>query len=150
MLDPQLQGISWVKEREAKRGLVSVRMGAPDMLRQMEKAMAEVRAGGGGRREGWDENAAELVCSLSRTERMTLLSCGCSLPRACLQGQTVLIENMGETIDAVLTPLVTRATVKKVGTQRHRVGGGRGSLEQIVEASRAPAGCQRGSTGRQG
>lgn len=42
MLDPQLQGISWVKEREARRGLVCVRMGAPDMLRAMEKAMAEV------------------------------------------------------------------------------------------------------------
>jgi dynein heavy chain len=42
MLDPQLQGISWVKEREGKRGLVCVRMGAPDMLRLMEKAISEV------------------------------------------------------------------------------------------------------------
>ena len=43
MLDPQLQGITWVKEREAKRGLVCVRMGAPEMLRVMEKAISEVR-----------------------------------------------------------------------------------------------------------
>ncbi|EFN60095.1 hypothetical protein CHLNCDRAFT_133411 [Chlorella variabilis] len=69
MLDPQLQGVAWVKERLAKQGLVCLRMGAPDMLRAMERAISE--------------------------------------------GQTVLFENIGESIDAVLTPVITRATFKK-------------------------------------
>lgn len=42
MLDPQLQGVAWVKERLAKQGLVCLRMGAPDMLRAMERAISEV------------------------------------------------------------------------------------------------------------
>ena len=42
--------------------------------------------------------------------------CCSPVPCLCLapvQGQTVLVENMGETIDAVLTPVITRATFKK-------------------------------------
>ncbi|KAI3429649.1 hypothetical protein D9Q98_005734 [Chlorella vulgaris] len=69
MLDPQLQGVAWVKERLAKKGLVCLRMGAPDMLRVLERAISE--------------------------------------------GHTVLFENIGESIDAVLTPVITRATFKK-------------------------------------
>ena len=33
-----------------------------------------------------------------------------------VQGQTVLVENMGESIDAVLTPVITRATFKKASS----------------------------------
>ena len=69
MCDPQLQGIAWIKEREAKNNLQVVRMGAPKTADIMEKAI---------------EN-----------------------------GTSVLIENMGESIDAVLMPTVTRATYKK-------------------------------------
>jgi len=69
MCDPQLQGIAWVKEREAKNDLAVVRMGNPKTVTIMERAV---------------EN-----------------------------GHTVLIENMGESIDAVLMPVVTRSTVRK-------------------------------------
>jgi dynein heavy chain len=44
MLDPQLQGVAWVKERLAKKGLVCLRMGAPDMLRVLERAISEVQS----------------------------------------------------------------------------------------------------------
>ncbi len=43
MLDPQLQGVAWVKERLAKQGLVCLRMGATDMLRSLERAIGEVK-----------------------------------------------------------------------------------------------------------
>jgi hypothetical protein len=46
MLDPQLQGVAWVKERLGGSGLVCVRMGAPDMLRSLEKAISEVGPSG--------------------------------------------------------------------------------------------------------
>lgn len=43
LLDPNLTALQWVKEREGKRGgLVCSRMGAPDLLRVMERAIAEV------------------------------------------------------------------------------------------------------------
>lgn len=69
MMDPQLQGIVWIKERESKNNLVVLRMGAPNMVTAMERAMES--------------------------------------------GNSVLIENMGETIDAVINPVVTRSTFKK-------------------------------------
>ena len=37
------------------------------------------------------------------------------MERAIEAGHSVLIENMGETIDAVLNPVITRSTFKKVG-----------------------------------
>lgn len=48
LLDPNLTALQWVKEREGKRGgLVCSRMGAPDLLRVMERAIAEVGWVGG-------------------------------------------------------------------------------------------------------
>ena len=69
MMDPQLQGIVWIKERESKNNLVVLRMGSMTMVTQMERAMEA--------------------------------------------GHSVLIENMAETIDAVINPVVTRSTFKK-------------------------------------
>ena len=71
MIDPQLQGIQWIKERESKNGLQVVRLGTPKLLPTIETALEA--------------------------------------------GTSVLIENIGETIDAVLTPVVTRSTYKKGG-----------------------------------
>jgi len=72
MIDPQLQGIAWVRQREGEN-LVIVRLGQPDILIKLGKAVED--------------------------------------------GTSVLIENMGERIDAVLMPVVTRATIKK-GSRR--------------------------------
>merc|ERR1711871_1315183 len=71
MIDPQLQGIVWVRNKEAgtERNLQVVRLGQKDIMRKMERAV---------------EN-----------------------------GFSVLIENLGESIDAVLQPVISRATVKR-------------------------------------
>lgn len=39
MIDPQLQGITWIREKEAKNGLVLVRMTQVDMLTKLERCM---------------------------------------------------------------------------------------------------------------
>ena len=69
MIDPQLQGIAWIKERESKRNLQVTRLTAKDMIGVMERSI-----------EG---------------------------------GHSVLIENMGETIEAVLANVVGRRLFKK-------------------------------------
>lgn len=46
--------------------------------------------------------------------RMGASSLLTTMERAIEAGNSVLIENMGETIDAVLGPVITRSTFKKV------------------------------------
>eukprot|EP00953_Heterococcus_sp_UTEX-ZZ885_P032394 16926-Heterococcus_DN1.PRE.1 len=69
LIDPQLQGIKWIKQREsgADRSLEVVRLGQSDMLRKLERAL---------------EN-----------------------------GFSVLIENLGESLEAVLNPVIQRAII---------------------------------------
>jgi dynein heavy chain len=68
LLDPQLQGITWIRNQEKNR-LVSTRMGHAKMVSNFESAI---------------EN-----------------------------GRTVLVENVGESIDAVLAPVVGRNTIRR-------------------------------------
>lgn len=71
IIDPQLQGIKWLKSKEShpSRNLQVVRLGQSDLLRKLERAL---------------EN-----------------------------GYTIIIENVGETIDAVLNPVIQRAVIKR-------------------------------------
>ena len=71
LIDPQLQGISWLKQKEAapERNLKICRLGQKDLLRNLERAL---------------EN-----------------------------GYTILIENINESIDAVLNPVIQRAVIKR-------------------------------------
>ena len=71
IIDPQLQGIRWLKQKESdpERNLAIVRLGQNDLLRKLERAL---------------EN-----------------------------GYTMLIENIGETLDAVLNPVIQRAVIKR-------------------------------------
>merc|ERR1711985_195496 len=69
IIDPQLQGVFWIKNKETDNGLVVTRMGHPKMVNTFE---------------------------------------------ACLdQGKPVLIEAMGEAVDAVLQPVIARSTIKR-------------------------------------
>ena len=78
MIDPQLQGIAWIKEREAKNNLHVVRMGAPKTVTVIERAIEA--------------------------------------------GESVLIENMEETIDAVLNTVVTRSVTKRGRSTYCKIG----------------------------
>lgn len=69
LIDPQLQGIVWIKTKEAKNSLLITRLGQKGMLDKMERCI---------------EN-----------------------------GEPVLIENIEETVDAVLGPIVGRQFFKK-------------------------------------
>lgn len=71
IIDPQLQGIKWIRQRESapERNLQIVRLDQKDLIRKLEIAL---------------EN-----------------------------GYTILIENMGETIDAAIMPVIQRATIKR-------------------------------------
>ena len=48
--------------------------------------------------------------------RMGAASTVTAMERAMEAGHAVLVENMGENIDAVLNPVITRSTFKKVRT----------------------------------
>ena len=69
MIDPQLQGIEWIRNKEKDHNLVITRMTEKSMLRKLEQAMEN----------GW----------------------------------AFMIENLSESIDAVLNPVISRATIKK-------------------------------------
>eukprot|EP00435_Cladocopium_sp_Y103_P007169 s2691_g2.t1 len=81
IIDPQLQGIVWIKNRESDNGLQVTRMGHSKILGH---AMVDVG-------------------------RVMLSTFEMSLD----QGKPVLIENMGEGIDAVIMPVVSRNTIKR-------------------------------------
>jgi dynein heavy chain len=80
LIDPQLQGIRWLKQKESapERNMQIVRLGQKDMIRKLEAAL---------------EN-----------------------------GHTIIIENIGESIDAVLNPVIQRATIKRGSRYFIKVG----------------------------
>lgn len=80
IIDPQLQGISWLKNKESSpdRNLQIVRLGQKDLVRKLESALEH--------------------------------------------GHTLVIENLGESIDAVLNPVIQRATIKRGSRYFIRVG----------------------------
>jgi len=78
LIDPQLQGITWVREKEKDNGLQVMRLDMKGMLQKLEMALE--------------------------------------------RGAPVLIENIGERIDAVLQPVIARALIKKGRNQYLKLG----------------------------
>merc|ERR1719183_2230956 len=78
IIDPQLQGVVWIKNKEAEAGLVITRMGHNKMVNTFELAIDA--------------------------------------------GKPVLIESMQETVDAVLTPVITRSTIKRGSSRVLKLG----------------------------
>lgn len=69
IIDPQLQGISWIREKEKENKLRSLRLGSKNINRDLEAAVRE--------------------------------------------GNSAIIENMDEKIDAILMPVIARSFIKK-------------------------------------
>jgi dynein heavy chain len=69
MIDPQLQGILWISEREKENNLTVVQLTQHKYIDKVENAMT--------------------------------------------QGETIIIENMGDAVDPVLDPVLARAVIKK-------------------------------------
>merc|ERR1719299_274974 len=78
IIDPQLQGVVWIKNKEAEAGLVITRMGHSKMVNTFELAIDA--------------------------------------------GKPVLIEAMGEGVDAVLQPVITRSTIKRGNSRMIKLG----------------------------
>lgn len=78
LIDPQLQGITWVRQKEAPNDLLVVRLEQKDMIRKLKMAIEK--------------------------------------------GTPVLIENMGERIDAVLGPVISRSLTKKGNRMSLKLG----------------------------
>lgn len=78
IIDPQLQGITWIKEKEKHHDLQVTRLNNPKMIKTIELAIES--------------------------------------------GKSVLIENMENSIDAVLQPVYGRAIIKKGKTRYIRLG----------------------------
>ncbi len=97
-----------MREKEKARNLQVVRLGQKNMLRVLERAI--------------DSGQVRGVCALCTyvlgrsviPALRTFSEIFVSLTVACLfVEQPVLIENMGERIDAVLNPVIARSTIKK-------------------------------------
>jgi dynein heavy chain len=78
IIDPQLQGITWLREKEKSNDLQTTRLSNNKMIKTMEFALEA--------------------------------------------GQSVLIENMENTIDASIQPVYARAIIKKGKTRYIRLG----------------------------
>jgi len=78
IIDPQLQGITWLKEKEKSNDLQVTRLNNPKMIKTIEFAVES--------------------------------------------GQSVLIENMENSIDAVLQPVYSRAVIKRGKTRQIMMG----------------------------
>merc|ERR1719359_1879613 len=78
IIDPQLQGVFWIKNKETDNGLVITRMGHPKMVNTFEASLD--------------------------------------------QGKPVLIEAMGEAVDAVLQPVISRSTIKRGKARMIKLG----------------------------
>jgi len=69
LIDPQLQGLKWIKKREQPNDLITIRLTQPKYLDSLERAIQD--------------------------------------------GLPVLIENIEETLDAVLDPILGRQTIRR-------------------------------------
>lgn len=69
IIDPQLQGISWIREKEKENKLKGLRLGSKTINRELEIAIEH--------------------------------------------GHSAMIENMGDSIDAILMPIIARSFIIK-------------------------------------
>jgi len=116
LIDPQLQGIQWIIRREQPAGLVITQQSAP---RYIEQAAPRPARKGTGLSKPFLSGAARRPRSPACAHRARVRP---QVVKCIEAGLPLLLENLSESIDAVLDPvigkLVTkrgRATVLKLG-----------------------------------
>ncbi|KAJ1444701.1 dynein heavy chain and region D6 of dynein motor-domain-containing protein [Pelagophyceae sp. CCMP2097] len=97
--DPQLQGIKWIRAREERRAAAQQAL----VLKAKDPTPAKAPA----------------VTVLQLSEKKWVRK----VVSAIQTGAVVIIENLGETIDAVLDPILARSVVRKGKTLFIRLGG---------------------------
>lgn len=106
MIDPQLQGIKWIKTREGEE-LKVIRLGQKGYVRM--KSMVSSM---------FTYIHKIMVIVLPTTVRLYIISHSYSryldsIERAVANGDCLLLESIGESVDPVLDPLLGRLTIKK-------------------------------------
>ena len=79
IIDPQLQGINWLREKEKASNLKITRLGLKSMIRDMEQSIDN--------------------------------------------GYSIIIENLEESIDAVLQPIIGRNFIRRGNARYLKIGG---------------------------
>jgi dynein heavy chain len=124
LIDPQLQGIKWLRKREERLGLLATGGGGEEKKEGEEaKDEAELAEPLEGEQEAKPAAAAPtaqnslMVIQLSQPNWVHVIQ------TAITQGTAVIIEALGESIDAVLEPVLTRALYRKGRTMFINFGG---------------------------
>ena len=114
IIDPQEQGITWLRQRETMRAEVEAAAAAAKGEEELDDDLAMF---GEIVEEQGEPSPAFLVLQLSNSNWVK------KLQQAITNGNTVIMENCPEDIDATLDPVLTRAIYKKGRSSFIRFGG---------------------------
>ena len=118
IIDPQLQGLKWIRAHEEAR-----------LSRGKKKPPAEDAAGDGAEAPAEGDDAAPAAAApAAAVTGITQLQLGeknwvFKVTEAIRLGHVAIIENLGQSIDAVMDPVLSRAVVRKGRTLFIRMGG---------------------------
>ena len=124
IIDPQVQGIKWLRRKYE---------GPPEIASEAKEVDAKVEEGGGDDGGGvvlpGDEDEAEVVKDKAperqafQVIQLSFRNWVRTVTNAISMGECVIIENVGEDIDATLDPILSRAIYKKGRARYVRFGG---------------------------
>ncbi len=103
-VDPQLQGVKWLKRRES---LFEAARRKTALAKAAEKDELDTLLEGGEVGKPAPTTAGFVVIQMTQPHWLK------KIEHAITNGNTVLIENIGETVDAFLDPIMSRAIYKK-------------------------------------
>lgn len=130
LIDPQLQGIRWIKAKEGPRGFKILQQ---DSNKFMDTVRASKRAGSKPFLNITTGSQTSIVFA-NLTSFADMLAHGCchgvQMIQCIEEGTPLLIENLPEKIDAALEPLVARQLVRRGRSLTLTLGGREVSYNQ--------------------